>query len=259
MFKCSKLQKVTHSQLPKSFKGMVRGWDLAASQDTGCFTVGLLLAHYHDARSESDRFYVLDVARKQTDDPISYMRDISFRDASVWSGAKIVHESQPAVGKLLDKQIAQKLRGLSVRSARPVGSKEDRWEPLAIALLHGELFMLEGAWNSEFVDEMESAPGKFVDQLDAAALAYQALVEAIGKGATTSAARSTKPRESERCLTDGCDRPAFESTGHCCDNCQRGGKCTPMCNHKWTDWFNKRMPTGHSPRGTRNFLKEKFR
>ena len=260
MFKCSKLQKVSHSQLPKSFKGMVRGWDLAASQETGCYTAGVLIAHYHDERTEGDRFYVLDAARKQTDDPISYMRDISFSDVGVWSGAKIVHESQPAVGKILDKQIAKRLRGLSVRSVRPVGSKEDRWEPLAIALLHGELFILEGPWNAEFIDEMESAPSKYVDQLDAAALAYQSLVEITGRGATTAAARSTTPRESQRCLTNCCDRPAFESTGHCCDNCGRGDQCSPLCNNRWTDWFNRQMPTEHSPRGTRrSFLQEKFR
>jgi len=265
MFKCSKLQKVTHSQLPKSFKGMVRGWDLAASQDTGCYTAGALLAHYHDERTESDRFFVLDIARKQTDDPISYMRDISVSDLLTWSGAKVVHESQPAVGKLLDKQIAQRLRGLSVRSVRPVGSKEDRWEPLAIALLHGELFILEGPWNAEFVDEMESAPGKFVDQLDAAALAYQSLVETTARGGfsvATAAERSTKPRESERCLTDGCDRPAFDSeTGFCCDNCRRGERCSPTCCNQWTNWFNARMPTEKPPvvDSRINVLRERFR
>ena len=261
MFKCSKLQKVTRSQLPNSFKAMVRGWDLAATQDAGCFTAGCLMAHYHDERTESDRFYVLDVARKQTDDPISYMRDISIVDTEVWSGAKIVHESQPAVGKLLDKQIAQRLRGLSVRSVRPVGSKEDRWEPLAIALLHGELFILEGSWNAEFIAEMESAPGKYVDQLDGAALAYQFLVESVSNCATVAADRTMKPREAERCLTEGCNRPAFESTGYCCDNCQRGERCSPMCCHRFNEWFINRLPTEHPPIGNRrsSFLRDKFR
>ncbi len=54
---------------------------------------------------------------------ISTMRDVSCGDVGVWSGAKSVHESQPAVGKLLDKHIAQRLRGLPVRSVRPVGCK----------------------------------------------------------------------------------------------------------------------------------------
>ncbi len=260
MFKCSKLQKVTRSQLPNSFKGMVRGWDLAATQDAGCFTAGCLMAHYHDERTEGDQFYVLDVERKQTDDPISYMRDVSFADVGIWSGAKIVHESQPAVGKLLDKQIAQRLRGLSVRSVRPVGSKEDRWEPLAIALLHGELFILEGPWNAAFIDEMESAPGKFVDQLDAAALAYQYLVESVSNCTVVASDRSTKPRESERCLSDNCERPSFVESGHCCVSCASGEKCSPQCNSLWTDWFNRRMPTEYPPRGNRSsFLRDKFR
>lgn len=244
MFKCSKLQKVTQSQLPKSFRSMVRGWDLAASQDAGCYTAGVLMASFRDERTESDRFYILDVERKQTDDPISFMRDVSLVDTQLWSGTKIVHESQPAVGKLLDKQIAQRLRGLSVRSVRPVGSKEDRWEPLAIALLHSELFILEGAWNAPFIAEMESAPGAFVDQLDAASLAYQSLVESVGTGATCAADRSTKPRESERCQTDGCNRPVFEPTGYCCDDCQRGDdKCSPVCCNEFTNWVNSRIPT----------------
>ena len=201
------------------------------------------MAHYHDERTETDRFYVLDIARKQTDDPISYMRDISYFDIEVWSGTKIVHESQPAVGKLLDKQIAQRLRGLSVRSVRPIGSKEDRWEPLAIALLHGELFILEGPWNAAFIAEMESAPGAFVDQLDAASLAYQSLVESVGNGSLCAEERLTKPRESERCLTESCNRPAFEPTGYCCDDCQRGEKHSPKCCNLFTDFFNRMMPT----------------
>ena len=67
--------------------------------------------------------------------------------------------------------------------------------PLAIALLHGELFILEGAWNAPFIAEMESALGAFVDQLDAASLAYQSLVESVGTGATCAADRSFLPRE----------------------------------------------------------------
>ncbi len=243
MFKCSKLQKVTQSQLPKSFRSMIRAWDLAASQDSGCYTAGVLMASFRDERTESDSFYVLDVERKQTDDPISFMRDVSNIDTQLWSGTKIVHESQPAVGKLLDKQIAQRLRGLSVRSVRPIGSKEDRWEPLAIALLHSELFILEGAWNAPFFAEMESAPGAFVDQLDAASLAYQSLVESVGTGATCAADRSTLPRESERCQTEGCARPAFEATGYCCDHCERGEKCSPVCCNHFSNWFNAQMPT----------------
>lgn len=245
MFKCSKLQKVTHSQLPKSFKGIVRGWDLAASQDTGCFTAGALLAHYHDDRTESDRFYVLDVARKQTDDPISYMRDIAFIDREIWSGSKTVHESQPAVGKLLDKQIAQRLRGLSVRSVRPVGSKEDRWEPLAIALLHGELFILEGPWNAEFIAEMECAPGKYVDQLDAASIAYQALCEqSESKGLVLAAQQTTKVRECERCSCGECPRPAFQPDGRCCHLCTAGedDRHTPQCHGKYNDWYIRHSP-----------------
>lgn len=249
MFKCSKLKTVTRSELPKSFRAMYRGWDLAATQDAGCYTAGALLAHYRDERTESDQFYILDMARKQTDDPISFMRDISILDTEIWAGTKIVHESQPAVGKLLDKQIAQRLRGLSVRSIRPIGSKEDRWEPLAISLLHGELFMLEGPWNAEFVAEMESAPGKYVDQLDAAALSYQAMIgSGVGIAVAAEQRRRTTPRESERCKTVDCNRPAFEQTGYCCDDCQRGNKCSPQCCNSYSDWFVKQMP---NERGSR--------
>ena len=259
MFKCSKLQKVTQSQLPKSFRSMVRGWDLAASQDAGCYTAGVLMASSRDERTESEKFFVLNVARRQTDQPIDFMKDVSNIDTQLWSGTKIVHEQQPAVGKLLDKQIAQRLRGLSVRSVRPIGSKEDRWEPLAIALLHGELFILEGDWNAEFIAEMESAPGKFVDQLDAAALAYQSLVGSTSGGAVTAAERSHKPRERDRCLTVNCERKAFVESGHCCVSCANGEKCSPECNNLWTDWVN-RMPAEYSPRGTRpSFLQEQFR
>lgn len=87
--------------------------------------------------------------------------------------------------------------------------------------------------------------GQDVDQADGSAMGHKALIDVEKKGATvvTAAERSTRPTAQEICKTEFCNRPAFESTGYCCDNCQRGENCSPTCSNQWTDWSNRRGPT----------------
>lgn len=103
--------------------------------------------------------------------------------------------------------------------------------------------------------------GQDVDQADGSAMGHKALSDVEKKGATvvTAAERSTRPTGPEQCKTEICNRPAFESTGYCCDNCQRGENCSPTCSNQWTDWFNRRGPIEYSPPDIRpNFLRDTF-
>lgn len=271
ILKVNKLKSVTKQMLPR-FDRLVRAWDLAATEGDGCFTAGILmgLQQGRSNRCESgiysnapatDLFYVLDVERDQTDDPIGLMKRTAIVDESRWGEVQLTFEDQPGgAGKILTKQIRDQLRQFNPKPVRPLGSKEQRADALSGAIRFGELMVLSAEWTPAYIAELERFPALPCDQVDASSLGYQALIEPQSKGAVCAAPRSTKPSESERCKTDGCKRPAFLNSGHCCEGCHRGEKCSPACCNSFTNWFNSRMPTEHSPRNNRrNFFREKFR
>lgn len=271
ILKINKIKSVTKQMLPR-FDRLVRAWDLAGTEGDGAYTAGVLMG-LQQGRSNrcedgiysnapaTDLFFVLDVERAQTDDPIGLMKRTAIVDEGRWSDVQLTFEDQPGgAGKILTKQIRDQLRQFNPKPVRPVGSKEQRADAIAGAIRFGELYVLAANWTPAYYAELERFPALPCDQVDATSLGYSALIEQYSKEPVTAADRSTKPRESERCLTDGCERPAFEATGYCCDNCQRGEKCSPICCNRWTDWFNRRMPTEYPPIGNRrsSFLRNKF-
>ena len=62
-----------------------------------------------------------------------------------------------------------------------------RWAPLSAACEQGRVFLVKGAWNQDFVDELEGCKGEDEknDQADAASGALEAL--RLPTGAITSA------------------------------------------------------------------------
>lgn len=262
LFRVEKLKVIGRTELPRRFKKLVRAWDLASLENSGDFTVGILMGSYCPEGASWDHFVILDVQRKQTRDPIGLILSANMMD-QFWGKVSVAIEMQPAAaGVLLDRQIRERLSDCcEIISVRPAGSKEFRFGPLAGAMGYGDISILGGPYVPEFISELDEYPGRYDDQADGAAMAYKSLVESVGNVACCAADRSTKPRDSERCKNELCNRPSFEATGYCCDNCQRGEKCSPICCNRWTDWFNRHSPTEYEPRGIRrsSFLRDKFR
>ncbi len=75
LIKTNKLESIPRAMLPRSFAKLVRAWDIAASDGVGCFTVGVLMgsAFSRESIPRPDRFYIIDVRREQTADPIALM------------------------------------------------------------------------------------------------------------------------------------------------------------------------------------------
>jgi predicted phage terminase large subunit-like protein len=65
------------------------------------------------------------------------------------------------------------LAGYNVQSDRVTGSKDVRAEPYAAQVQAGNIALVSGPWNRDFIDEHETFPaGKYKDQVDAAAGAF---------------------------------------------------------------------------------------
>jgi len=65
MIAVNKIKIIQPAELPKRFDSLVRFWDLAATENAGDYTVGVLVGKIRDKTTGEDRFVVLDVHRGQ--------------------------------------------------------------------------------------------------------------------------------------------------------------------------------------------------
>ena len=81
-------------------------------------------------------------------------------------------------GKEQANSYVKMLAGHPIEIIRPTGSKENRANPFASQVQAGNVLMLRGDWNEEYLDELESFPdGSHDDMVDASSDAFNKLSE----------------------------------------------------------------------------------
>ncbi len=157
-----------------------RGWDLAATiPEPGKkpdWTVGLLLG-----RAPDGRFIVADIRRDQLS-PHGVEQLIILTAQADGSNVPISGPQDPGqAGKSQAFSFIQMLAGWDVEFTPETGSKVARAKPVAAQMEAGNVFMLRGDWNKDFVDELKSFPfGSFDDQVDAFSRAFHRLLQETG-------------------------------------------------------------------------------
>jgi predicted phage terminase large subunit-like protein len=165
---------------PREVSGIVRAWDDAATRDGGDWTVGVLMA-----RARTGIFYIINVVRIQGS-PLDVERlkaQTAKIDAELTGGrAVILLQQEPgAAGKsFIDSQKRGPLCGYNVRHENPTGDKYTRALPMSSAAEAGNIKLVQGRWNKDFVEELEQAgpdPKLYDhdDQWDAGASAFNHL------------------------------------------------------------------------------------
>ncbi|MFN4062353.1 MAG: phage terminase large subunit [Paracoccus hibiscisoli] len=154
----------------------VRGWDLAATEDEqAAATAGCLMA-----RAPDGRFIVADMVRVQ-EGPMGVERTLKATAEQDRASHGQVRGSIPQDPGQAGKAQAQHmlrhvLVGHDYHATIESGDKETRALPLAAQAEAGNVFLLEGAWNEAFLDEVSTFPmGKWKDQVDAAGRAFTEL------------------------------------------------------------------------------------
>lgn len=156
-------------------------WDKAGTAGGGAYTAGVLMA-YHQPTNIA---YIRDIVRGQWAAP-QRERNIESSCAlwAQWLGGplnfRVVVEQEPGSGgKDSVEDTMRRLAGYRVERDLPGqrGSKDVRAEPLATAAEVGQVRLVKGEWNEEFLREIEHfGPGaSYKDQVDAAAGAYNTL------------------------------------------------------------------------------------
>jgi predicted phage terminase large subunit-like protein len=79
-------------------------------------------------------------------------------------------------GKESAEATVRKLAGFAVRTEHPTGSKEVRAEPFAAQAEGGNVRVVRGAWNADYLDELTAFPnGRHDDQVDGSSGAFNKL------------------------------------------------------------------------------------
>lgn len=153
----------------------VRYWDLAGTE-TGCYTVGLRMS------VKDGIYYIEDVVRGKwtPHERDAIILQTAKHDAQVFGSKHAVSiyvEQEPgSSGVAVIKYLTRLLAGFSIRADRPSGNKDLRLEPFAAQCEARNVVLIEGSWNSEYIEEMTSIPnGQYRDQGDASSGAFNIL------------------------------------------------------------------------------------
>lgn len=183
------------STVPRAVNTLrVRFWDKAGTEGGGAYTAGVLMG----LRPGDGKVWVEDVVRGQwgagnRENVILQTAQLDAQRYGTNEGGVLVPnkmavlnvlEQEPGSGGKADAEnTVRNLAGYRVEAevAAGKGSKEVRADPLAGAAKNGDVHIIEGPWNEEFLAEMEAAgPGAaYVDQRDAAAGAYNRLMKML--------------------------------------------------------------------------------
>jgi predicted phage terminase large subunit-like protein len=156
----------------------VRYWDKAGTAGgAGAATAGVLMACDHGGA-----FYVADVVRGRwaATEREGRIRETAEADARRHGDVKIYVEQEPGSGgKESAEATVRNLAGFAVYADRPTGDKTTRAEPFAAQAGAGNVRMVAGDWNQDYVNELATFPaGRLRDQVDASSGAFNKLAVA---------------------------------------------------------------------------------
>lgn len=150
----------------------VRYWDNAGTKDAGCYTAGGKVS-----KLANGQFLIEHMERGQWE---SIEREARKKATAKRDGVhcRVYIEQEPgSSGKDVANQSIRNMAGRIVEADKVTGSKELRAEIFATQVQAGNVLMLEGTWNQDLLDELDTWPrGLFKDQGDALAGAFSKIV-----------------------------------------------------------------------------------
>jgi len=146
-FRASDFNVATQNPNPRR---RVRSWDIAASKDSGDFTVGTLMS------TDGTNYYIEDVVRGQfgAGDVEEIIRQTADSDPE---GTVIRIPQDPGqAGKSQIAYLTNLLKPYRVVAERETGKKATRAQPLAAKVEHGYVYLTPGEWHDKLLNEFEN-------------------------------------------------------------------------------------------------------
>lgn len=169
-------------EVPSGQRDDVMGWDWGASAATTADKTACVRMRW----GKDGKIYVMGAAAiRGTPGDVD-----KFVQAQANAAGRTVIQSIPqdpgAAGKHhVTYVVRELLQGFRAKSSPESGSKEKRAEPLSAQAQHGNVVLVRGAWNEDFIRELCEFPvGPHDDFVDAATRAYESLVVGPRVGTT---------------------------------------------------------------------------
>lgn len=149
----------------------VRGWDTAASERKGDYTVGVKISEVNGV------FYVEDVQRDQLG-PDGVDKLIYITAELDGRGTPVREEKEGgSAGIMVINARAKMLRGWDYMGVSTSGSKVVRSKPFRAQVAAGNVFLVRASWNEKYITELCAFPtAKHDDQVDASSCAFNAVL-----------------------------------------------------------------------------------
>jgi len=179
MFEVDQFTTIQGLPAPNEIQSVVRYWDKAGTKNAGAYTAGLKMV-----KLKNGRFIIVDVKRGQwaTHEREKIIRQVAEADRIeniIYGGIETIYyiEQEPGSGgKESAENTILNLAGFSIYAERPVGDKVYRADPFSVQVNNGNVMLLSGEWNKEFIEEYRYFPyGKYKDQVDAGSGAFAKL------------------------------------------------------------------------------------
>jgi len=172
MFKVDHIQIIDHLPAEVNFVETIRYWDKAGTQGDGCYTAGIKML-----KLVNNRVIVLDVKRGQwaSEERESIIKETAKADElNVLIG---IEQEPGSGGKESADNTIRNLAGFNIYKDSPTGDKEFRARPLSAQVNNGNVMLLKGDWNHNYIEELRSFPfGRYKDQVDASSAAFNKLM-----------------------------------------------------------------------------------
>lgn len=185
MFEIDKFVVLQHMP-PKEFVDItIRYWDKASTDQGGCMTAGVRMSKMKESYS-GPRYIVSDVVSGHW---ASGVRESTIKQTAQLDGISVAvwHEMEPgSSGKDSAESTTKNLAGFRVAADRVTGNKVTRAEPYSSQANVGNVGIVRGSWNKDFLEQHEHFPvGKLKDIPDSAAGAFNKIEQTFGKRAGT--------------------------------------------------------------------------
>jgi predicted phage terminase large subunit-like protein len=161
-------------------KKSIRYVDKAGTEDGGAWTAATLM---HDMKDGTT--VIEDVVRGQWSSLEREQRimQAAMADKASCTRYAIWFEQEPGSGgKESAESSIRRFKAFNAYADKVTGAKEIRAEPYAAQVQAGQVSIVAGGWNKAFLEEHEQYPfGRYKDQVDSAAGAFNKLAESVGK------------------------------------------------------------------------------
>lgn len=171
MFKSDRIHLLQYPPGIDSFKKIVRFWDRACTKNGGDWSVGVKMGLHVDGS-----YWILDIARGQwsTEERERQIVATAARDGK---SVRIGIEQEPgSAGVDSAKDTVKRLAGYNVQAYKASGKKEIRADTFSVQVNAGNVYMVNGGYTKEYLEELAFFPnGKHDDQVDASSGAFSML------------------------------------------------------------------------------------